>query len=567
MVFGLLRKEIPSMHAAAFLVGAAGLLSRLLGLFRDRLLAAEFGASRTLDLYYASFQLPDFFFTLFLLGAATPAILPVFIELWEKDSEKAREFIRGLVFFFSVFALFIGIVVVILAPYLVVLVAPGFDETLRGTMVTLVRIMMLSPIFLGVSNIFSSIVQARRRFFLFSLTSIVYNLGIILGILLFLPMFGVEGLAVGVVFGAFLHMAVQLPGIKDAFIPMHVSLPPLGSFVRVLTLSFPRVIASSLNQVVAVFLVAVGSFLSAGSITVFQFANNLRYLPVGIFGISYAIAAFPKLTEAALKKDSSSFYSDLYAMVESILFWVTPLAFLMVILRAHIVRLILGTGYFSWTDTRLTAAALAVLSVAVIAEGLSPLLLRAFYAIGNTRLPLAITGLAALLTAGVAPFFVAFFSSGRASAELVARLLKVGDIPDVGVLGLVAAFSLGAVIHVIGLWIALLSQMNSYFGATFKNGIVLAIARIATSSFFAACLGYGALYLVSFFISLDTFWGVFAQAFIAFSASAIFYGASMYAMGSEEMRSMIDAFRSRLWKRPPAVLPQELDDVTKQPLR
>lgn len=553
------------MHAAAFLVGAAGLLSRILGLVRDRLLASQFGASQPLDVYYASFQIPDFLFTVFLLGAAAPAILPVFVEYWEASEERAREFVRGLVFLFSITAAALAIGIVITAPYLVRLVAPGFDRESQDLMVDLTRIMMVSPVFLGISNIFSSVVQARRRFFLFSLTALVYNLGIIAGILFFLPVWGIKGLAGGVILGAFLHMAVQLPGVKEVLFPFRFSLPPRASIIRVLQLSIPRVIALSLNQAVIMLLIAIGSLLSAGTIAVFQFANNLRYLPVGVFGVSYAIAAFPKLTEAGLRRDAPAFYGDLYAMIESILFWTVPVALLMVILRAHIVRLILGVGNFSWVDTRLTAAALAILAIAVIFESLLPLLLRAFYALGNTKLPLAITALSALSTAALAPLFVSLFTANRVSGRFVASLLKVGDIANLGVLGLALAFSLGTIIQVVGLWISFSVEARRHFGTSFRNGIALAVTRILAASIFSAALGYGVLFLLSFSISLSTFAGVLAQTILTFAASALFYALSMYAMGSEEIRSMTAAFRGRLWKRS-ALLPQNLDHGAKPPL-
>lgn len=546
MVFKLFRQEIASVHAAAFLIGAAGFLSRILGLLRDRLLASEFGASRSLDVYYASFQIPDFLFTIFLMGAASAAILPTFVEYWKKDKDAARAFIGELLFVFSLGAAVLSAGVAIFAPWLVRLVAPGFDQASWEVMTLMTRIMMLSPIFLGVSNIVSSVMQAERKFVVFAMTSIFYNVGIIIGILFFVPYWGVVGLAWGVVLGAFLHMAVQIPALFSIgfrFAWGHFRITP--AIRQVIALSVPRVLALSLQSILLVFLIALGSRLSAGSIAVFQFSNNLRYIPIGIFGVSYAIAAFGKLTESALAKAKDEFYGDFASVAETIFFWIVPIAFLMVVLRAHVVRLALGAGQFSWDDTRITAAALAILSFAVIAESLRPLLLRAFYALGNTKTPLFVSIFTTLLVAGSAPFLLSLFTNGRASGRFIASLMKVGDISDVGVLGLVLAFTLGSVIDVLLLWVAFGAESRRYFGAPLPGTIFAAILRTLFAAFLAAFMGYGTLYLVSFWIPLITFWGVLGQATITFCVAAGLYTLLMYVLGSAEIRSLLEALRKK----------------------
>ncbi|KKW21347.1 MAG: Integral membrane protein MviN [Parcubacteria group bacterium GW2011_GWA1_51_12] len=562
MVLRLLQKEIPSIHGAAFLIGAAGLLSRLLGVFRDRLLASQFGASRTLDVYYASFQIPDFVFTVFLVGAASAAIIPLFLKFSAEERGKAEKLIGGLLSVFSVGAVVIAGGVAVFASTLVTFIAPGFSPAEHELMTRMTRIMMISPVFLGFSNIIAAVMQARRQFLVFALTAIVYNIGIILGILFFVPIMGARGLAWGVVLGAALHLAIQIPVLwRVKFWPIFTSWSRIQGLSEVFMLSLPRVFALSLNQVMMLILVALGSLLAAGSIAIFQFSNNLRYLPIGIFGVSYAIAAFPKLTEAALKKSGKEFSGDLNAMVETILFWVVPLAFLTVVLRAHIVRLGLGAGYFSWGDTRLTAAALAILSIAMITEALSPLFIRAFYALGNTRLPFAVSLLTVLVVAGSAPFLLSLFTAHRLSGQWIADFLKVGDLPDVAVLGLVMALALGAVAQMAMLGFALNFEMKKFFGASVKNGMMVALLRTVFAAGLAAFVGYGTLYILSFWVSLTTFWGVFLQAAGAFLTSAICYAWIMYFGGSEEVRSVVEAFKRHAFSQ--SALPASIDDESR----
>ena len=207
----ILNGAINSINAAALLIGAAGLLSRLLGVLRDRMLAGIFGASRELDIYYAAFQIPDFMFTLFLLGASAVAILPVFTQVKEADAGKAKKLIEELAGLFLFGALAAVFLAFILAPFVVPWFAPGFSAKERTLTIVLTRLMMLSPLLLGLSSIVSSVLQSYRRFLVFALSSIFYNFGIIAGILFFLPIFGLPGLALGVVLGASLHFLVQLP--------------------------------------------------------------------------------------------------------------------------------------------------------------------------------------------------------------------------------------------------------------------------------------------------------------------------------------------------------------------
>lgn len=554
-----LRREISSIHAAALLVGAAGLLSRALGLLRDRLLAADFGASRTLDIYYASFQIPDFLFTVFLIGAGSAAILPMFLEYWGKDRKSAESFVGSLLSMFALGAAILSIGAAIFAEPISYLTAPGFDAESRKLLVQMTRVMMLSPVFLGISSILSVVVQAERRFFIFVLTSIFYNIGIILGILFFVPRWGVPGLAFGVVLGALLHLLIQIPALSAVgFRPRLASPRSIPGISRVFSLSVPRVLALSLDQIVSIILISLGSLLAAGNIAVFQFSNNLRYLPIGIIGVSYAIAAFPKLSEAALKKSKGQFFEDLRASAVTVLFWVVPLVFFMVLLRAHIVRLALGAGQFTWEDTRLTAAALAVFSVSIICESLTPLLLRSFYALGNTRFPMLASLFTAIFISLSAPFFLRLFTSGRISGHLIASLLKVGDIPGVGVLGLALAFSVGTVLYVILLALGLSREIRIYFGAPMAYPGTLPILRIFFAALMAAVLGYGVLYLLSLVISLSTFWGVFTEAALTFTAAALFYAGLSYVMGSPEIESFLEVFRRRLVS--PAEIPTSVED-------
>src|SRR3989344_4158314 len=161
----------------------------ILGVLRDRMLASQFGAGRELDIYYAAFQIPDFLSVLFLLGAASAAILPVFQEELNKGREEARKFLSNLI---SIFALGAGVAAIIsffLMPVLVYLIIPGFSAEEQAFTTTLSRIMLFSPLFLGISAIFSTVTQSFQRFLAYALAPIFYNVGIIVGIIFLVPIF------------------------------------------------------------------------------------------------------------------------------------------------------------------------------------------------------------------------------------------------------------------------------------------------------------------------------------------------------------------------------------------
>jgi len=203
-----------SILNAAFLVASLGLVSRFLGLIRDRILASKFGAGDVLDIYYAAFKIPDLIFNLLILGALSAAFIPVFTALISKNEDEeawklVNKFISlaGLILVLSITILFI------FAPTMVDLIAFGFNDEKRMSVVILTRIMLFSPLLLGFSGILGGILNSYKKFFFYSLAPIFYNVGIIIGVLFFVEMFGYVGLGYGVILGAFSHLLIQVPEV------------------------------------------------------------------------------------------------------------------------------------------------------------------------------------------------------------------------------------------------------------------------------------------------------------------------------------------------------------------
>jgi putative peptidoglycan lipid II flippase len=578
---------IYSINAAAFILGAAGLVSRLLGIFRDRMLAAHFGAGRELDIYYAAFQIPDFMAVLFLLGAASSAILPVFQEYLARDREEARRFIDDMSHIFILGAATASLVVFFLAPFLIRLIVPGFSVEEREITVALTRIMLLSPIFFGLSGIFSAVVESFGRFFAYALAPILYNLGIIIGIAVFVPMWGIKGLAFGVILGAILHFGIQFLTVSElGFSPRlleHDSwFSRIGTWLRsydldnnsqtqckdhfissgvkrVMTISFPRVISISLSNLTLLALVAIASTLDKGSIAVFQLAQNLYYLPVGIFGVSYAVAIFPRLSRSYIKKDAESFFQNLFMGIHSILFWIMPASVLLIVLRAHVVRVALGAGVFSWEDTRLTAALLAVFAAALFAGGLMSLFIRGFYALENTWRPLFINLGASAASILMSWRFSLMFSSKSDFALFVTRLFRIEDLPHPEILGLGLGFSLGLAANIFFLWWVLGRLANARFGR--RESISLApLFKILIGSILAGAAAYLTRVSFSETLPLISFIQVLLQGVVAGLVGLVVYFTALFLMREEMVNSLWKTFRSRLFGV--GVLPSGWDDRT-----
>ncbi|MEK7065941.1 MAG: lipid II flippase MurJ, partial [Patescibacteria group bacterium] len=197
-------QEIGGLHQAAYLLGFFAILSQVLGLVRDRLLAASFGAGQTLDIYYAAFRIPDFIFITVGSMVSVSVLIPFLMNKMKEGEEEGRKFIGNIFFFFFLLVVVISGITFFLVPTLSPILFPGFDSDKLAQVIILTRVLLLSPIFLGLSNIFGTLTQTYKRFFLYALSPILYNVSIISGILFFYPMFDLVGLVYGVILGAFL---------------------------------------------------------------------------------------------------------------------------------------------------------------------------------------------------------------------------------------------------------------------------------------------------------------------------------------------------------------------------
>ena len=449
----IFNKEFSKIGEAAIVLAFFTLLSQFLGIFRDRFLAGNIGTGELLDIYYAAFRVPDLLFTLGASLVSVSILMPYFSKKLQKSKIEAKKFINDVFTTFFVFIIAISIFCFILMPSLVKMLFPGFSEELIIQTIQLSRIMLLSPILLGISNLFATITQAFKKFFVYALAPVFYNLGIILGIVFLYPLFGINGLAYGVALGALLHMLIQLPVIvRQGFIPK-ISFSIIWENIReVIIHSLPRTITLSLSKIVFLIFISIASTLVTGTISVFNLSYNLQSVPLAIIGVSYSVAAFPILVDYFNTQNYKKFMSHVMGPIRQIVFWSLPVIALFVVLRAQIVRVILGTGNFDLSDTRLTAASLALFIISVVAQSIVLLLIRAYYASGKTWKPLWITLSSAFFTVIFAYLFLYLFNTYEPIQLFFEKILRIQNVPGSSVVMLSLAYSVGMFLNLYLLW-------------------------------------------------------------------------------------------------------------------
>ena len=533
MIKRLFNGQINSINMAALLVALSSLVSRLLGIFRDRILAGEFGAGDTLDIYYAAFRLPDLIFNLLVLGALSAGFIPVFIKLIKKskdaedlaqaDLTKSWQLASNVLNILALSLLILAALGIFFAPWITKLITPGFSAEKMKLTVGLSQIMFLSPIFLGISSVFGGILQSFKRFFVYSLSPIFYNIGIIIGALYLVPSWGIYGLAWGVVIGAVAHLLVQLPTVFSLGYKYHWLINFADSSLRQLgVMMIPRTLSLAIAQINLLVITIIASTLASGSLAVFNFANNLQSFAISIFGISFAIAAFPVLTSCAF--DKKKLISQLSRTIRQILFFIIPATVLLLTLRAQIVRVILGSGQFDWQDTVLTINTLSFFCLSLFAQALIPLLTRAFYARYDSKTPFIIGLLVAI--------FNLFLSLWLAK--------------KLGVSGLALAFSLANIINFILLWFILRLEL----GGLDQLKIFTSCLKFSFAALAAGAAIQLAKLLVWPFINMTKFWGVLTQGLVAGMAGIFIYLLVCWLLESEELFAFCTAIKRRLsWKK------------------
>jgi putative peptidoglycan lipid II flippase len=393
-------------HAAA--VAAGILLSRIIGLVRDRVFAHYFGNSDAADAFRAAFRIPNFLQNLFGEGVLSASFIPVYARLRaEERHEEASQLAE------AIFALLLVVTTVLVAlgvwstPWLIDLIAPGFHGEKRQLTIILVQILFPGAALLVFSAWCLGILNSHRRFFLSYAAPVVWNLVIIATLL-----WGgrrhteqqlAEWLAVGSVIGSGLQFAVQLPRVLRFLWPLKLRLHVTGHVRTVVRNFFPVFLSRGVVQISAYIDAWLGSFLGTGAVSALGYAQTLYTLPVSLFGMAVSAAELPAMSSelGTAAEISAALRQRLSAGLQQIAYFVIPSAVAFVLLGDVVISTIYRTGNFKHDDVLFVWAVLAGSSVGLLASTMGRLYSSAFYALRNTRTPLKFAIVRVSLTLGL----------------------------------------------------------------------------------------------------------------------------------------------------------------------
>lgn len=444
-----------------YVIMAILFVTKILGFLKLRVIAQLFGTSHELDIFWAAFTIPDTLFMITVAGSLNAAIIPLLADIFHKDGEEK------LHKFFSNLVIVVGSIIVVIAAVLLIF-TPQIAQVLIGSdkaqtflaissrlgvedlelFVKLTRILLLSPILLGLSSIFTGYLQVRRQFFVTSLAPLFYDIAMIIGSIILVSIFdmGVTGIAIAAVVGSFLHLAVQIPTLTKHF---HTKIKPsISSIVaafkdakiwQALKIAFPRTIAILGEQMNVIVNTFISFTLAPGALSAYKFALSLHMFPVNIVGSAVAQVTLPDLAENC---DNEKEFRRLFnRSIQQSLYLVLPIVAILVVLRLPIVRLVYGVGKFDWTDTILTSWSLGLLAISIIGQTLAQIILRAYYALKDTWLPLIPVAIGILTNIALAYFLTNFFSHYYDWRPILAEMGKqVSTVSGAGFLEVVKSF-------------------------------------------------------------------------------------------------------------------------------
>lgn len=386
---GLLFRKQTSILSAAGVIGVTYFFSAILGLLRDRLLAGRF-PPHTLGIYWAADRLPSFIFNLVVIGALSSSFIPVFTRIFNREGRESSYKTASVVINTTLLVFFIGALVFIaFASPLARLLAPaGSASSDIATLADLLRLLFIAQLFLLLSNFVTSILQSYQRFLLPALAPVIYNLGVVIGILLLSPALGIYAAAVGTIFGGILHLLIQLPLIPVLGIKYSFSFDVNHSGVKdIWRLTIPRLFGIGATQIQALVDTVLAASLSFSAVTYFTFAQHLQNLPVSLFGAAVAQAALPVFSHAAEENNQEKLRGQFLTALRQVSFLLVPASVILIILRLPAVRLAFGAAKFDWDATLATGYVLAFFALSFLPQALTLLLARGFYALHDTVTP------------------------------------------------------------------------------------------------------------------------------------------------------------------------------------
>lgn len=497
-----------SIQLAAALLASSSLIAALLGLFRDRLLNANYYDTYPvgIDAYTVAFTIPDFMFFLLVSGALSVTFIPVFNErLVHNNKKSAWELSTSMINFMALITLIASVLIIIFAePLVAYVVGPGLDESGRGLAVSMMRVIAINPFLFAIASVIASMQQAVGRFTFYALAPTIYNIGIIIGITVFsngIYIFGVEvfeggimGVALGVVLGSIMQLVVSSAGLIGLGFDYRFRIYWKNrGFRQVLRLLPPRSFDQGIDYFNSIVETNLASRMAAGTVRAYQQATTLHMVPITLIGVAISTAAFPKMTERLSQGRPDLFRKELQTVLRVIIWLALPTAAITFFTRGYLVHFIKNGG------EPLIASILGVLSIAILFRSVYHIAARSFYAQQDTRTPLYIS----LFTISLNIFLAVVFTM----------------VYEWGAVGLAWAQSIVAAIEVVILFVIMQRRIPKLLNAEFAHAVI----RMLSATGFASVAAYIGVNTFPLTASDQSFFSLFPKFVAIVSFSAVVY--------------------------------------------
>ena len=519
---------------AAGVVGLAVLCSRVLGLAREQIFAALFGGGRVMDAFTIAFRIPNLLRDLFAEGALSTAFVTVFTRTATlQDGAAAWRLANKVATLTVIFLSAITVLGILSAPWLVALLAPGFDPAKAALTVTLTRIMWPFILLVSLAALVMGMLNARNVFGMPAMASSFFNLGsIVAGVVLGYwldPHFGpraIMGLAIGTLVGGALQLLVQLPALRREGYRFRPDLHWGDEGVRaILRLMGPSVIAASSTQVNVLVNSVFASELGDGPTFWLTVAFRLMQLPLGIFGVALGTVALPLLARMAATGNTAAFRSELARGMRLALLMTIPASVGLMVLAEPIISVLYQHGRFTAYETAESAGALRFYAIGLCSYAALKVLVNAFYALDRRKTPMVVSFVAVAL-------------------NLLLNWLFTREL-GWGHRGL--AFSTACVASSNFLILYLL--MRAQLGQLESHAMLRLLAKVALASAALCAVAYAGGRLLLADWAVQAFWPKCASLVLVIgtSAAAFFLLASL--LGISEVHDITAAVRRRLRRR------------------
>jgi putative peptidoglycan lipid II flippase len=486
-----------SIFSSALLLSFMIVLTSLSGFLRYRILAGFFNKEE-LDIFFASFRIPDIIFEILITGALTSTFIPIYVK-YKTNKKELSENISSIINLIFILLTIFVIIVSLFLKQIIPILTPGYNAIKMAKIISLSRLLLLGQLpFFVLGNFLTGIGQANKTFFLSALAPIIYNLSIILITVIFFPTLFLLAPIWGVVIGAFFLFVIQIPLFFNSDFKYQFILKKTSGLIEFIKMVVPRAMTVIVAQIDATIDLTLTTFLGSGGYTVFYLAQHLQLLPVSVIGIAFGQASLPYLTEIFQENKIEEFKKIISDSLLNLFYLTIPIAFFFIFARTPLVRLFFGGQKFDWDATVSTAVTLSYFSISLPFHGCYYFLTRCFYSMHDSKTPFYISIFSILINTTLSLLSIFIF---HLPVFALALSFSVSMIINSSLLFLIISSKL----HGIGLknifveigkmfFSAFLSAFVSYFSMKFLDGLIFDTSR--TVNVFILLFSIGIIHFV-----------------------------------------------------------------------